>query len=235
MSRSYFSHFLKDQTNVNVEISSQPITTGTSVIGIKFDGGVMIAADALVSYGSLARFQDVKRVFKVNDQAILGTGGDFADFQSIQRSINDKMVDDICHDDTISLKPKSLYNWLTRILNNRRNKFEPLWLDMVVGGIEDGEPFLGHIDLRGRAYEDDIIATGLGKHLVLPIIREKLVEGRPFTQEQATCLVSNHEIAIDLRNNNILFSDQEVHGSAFLQRLPCPLQILCSCLHRSRS
>lgn len=168
---------------------SQPITTGTSVIGIKFDGGVMIAADALVSYGSLARFQDVKRVFKVNDQAILGTGGDFADFQSIQRSINDKMVDDICHDDTISLKPKSLYNWLTRILYNRRSKFEPLWLDMVVGGIENGTPFLGHIDLRGRSYEDDIIATGLGKHLVLPIIRERIVEGRAFTQQEATELV----------------------------------------------
>ncbi|KAL5292190.1 PSMB4 family protein [Megaselia abdita] len=149
----------------------------------------MIAADALVSYGSVARFQDVKRVFKVNDQAILGTGGDFADFQSIQRSINDKMIDDICHDDTISLKPKSLYNWLTRILNNRRNKFEPLWLDMVVGGIENGEPFLGHVDLRGRSYEDDIIATGFGKHLALPIIREQIVEGRPFTQEEATNLI----------------------------------------------
>jgi len=48
-----------------------PITTGTSVVGIKFDSGVMIASDNLVSYGSLARYQDVQRVFKVNDKTVI--------------------------------------------------------------------------------------------------------------------------------------------------------------------
>lgn len=69
-------------------LNSTPITTGTSVVGIKFDGGVMIAADNLVSYGSLARYQDVQRVFKINEKTIIGAGGDFADFQSLKRSID---------------------------------------------------------------------------------------------------------------------------------------------------
>ena len=42
-----------------------PSTQGTSVLGVKFDGGVIIAADRLGSYGSLARFRGISRVMKV--------------------------------------------------------------------------------------------------------------------------------------------------------------------------
>lgn len=166
--------------------TSSPITTGTSVVGIKFDGGVMIAADNLVSYGSLARYQNVQRVFKVNEKTVLGAGGDFADFQSLKRSIDEKIIEDLCYQDDMEMKPKSLYIWLTRVLYNRRSRFNPLWLEMVVGGMENGEPFLGHVDLRGRAYEDDVIATGFGKHLALPLVREHLTEGTKLTQEKAS-------------------------------------------------
>lgn len=64
------------------------ITTGTSVIGVKYDGGVIIAADNLVSYGNMARFQNVARVFKINDKTIIGMGGDYADFQYIKKLID---------------------------------------------------------------------------------------------------------------------------------------------------
>lgn len=68
--------------------SSQPITTGTSVIGLTYDGGVIIAADTLLSYGSLAKYPDVDRVYKLNDQIIIGIGGDFADFQFVKSLID---------------------------------------------------------------------------------------------------------------------------------------------------
>jgi len=169
--------------------SSQPITTGTSVVGIKFDSGVMIAADNLISYGSLARFQDVERVFKINNKTIVGAGGEYADFQWLKRHIDQKIIEDYCHNDQLVMKPKSLYTWLTRILYNKRSRFEPLWIDMVVGGMEDGKPFLGHVDLRGRSYEDDVVATGFGKHLALPLVREHLDGKTLLTQEKASELL----------------------------------------------
>lgn len=70
------------------------------------------------------------------------------------------------------MKPKSLFNWLTRVLYNKRSRFEPLWLDLVIGGMQDGVPFLGHVNLRGRAYESNVVATGYGQHLALPLLRE---------------------------------------------------------------
>ena len=38
-----------------IKRTQQPIVTGTSVLGIKYKDGVMLAADTLASYGSLAR------------------------------------------------------------------------------------------------------------------------------------------------------------------------------------
>jgi 20S proteasome subunit beta 7 len=60
-------------------------------VGLKFDSGVMIAADSLISYGSLARYHDVERVFEVNNQTIIGCGMDYADFQYIKRFIDQKV------------------------------------------------------------------------------------------------------------------------------------------------
>ncbi|XP_037948483.1 proteasome subunit beta type-4-like [Teleopsis dalmanni] len=171
--------------DIGKQHSFTPATTGTSVVGIKYENGVLIAADTLVSYGNLARFTDVERVFKVNDFTIIGTGGDYADFQNLQQSINQKVVEDMCSGDKLQMKPKSLYNWLTRVLYNRRSRMNPLFLNMVVGGMENGKPFLGHIDLRGSAYESEVIATGFGQHLALPLIREALQPGKPISEQQA--------------------------------------------------
>ena len=68
-----------------------PITTGTSVLGIKFDGGIVIAADKLGSYGSLARFKNLSRLLKINDTTVIGAGGDYADFQHLSDIINQKV------------------------------------------------------------------------------------------------------------------------------------------------
>jgi hypothetical protein len=43
----------------------------------------------------------------------------------------------------------------------------PLWNSVVVGGIQDGKPFLGFVDKIGVAYQDDVIATGFGTHLAI--------------------------------------------------------------------
>ena len=76
--------------------TQNPMVTGTSVLGLKFDGGVVIAADMLGSYGSLARFRNISRIMRVNNSNIsrimrvnnstmLGASGDYADFQYLKQ------------------------------------------------------------------------------------------------------------------------------------------------------
>lgn len=57
-------------------------------------------------------------------------------------SLNDNMWDD-----GNSLGPKEVHNYLTRVMYNRRNKFNPLWNSLVLGGIKKGQKYLGTVCL----------------------------------------------------------------------------------------
>jgi len=116
------------------QLSQSPITTGTSVLGVVFNGGVVIGADLLASYGSLARFRDISRVSRINNNTVIGCGGDYADYQFLLKSIEQKIIDEENNNDDHTLSPNALYSWLTRVQYNRRSKFDPLWCNWVIGG-----------------------------------------------------------------------------------------------------
>lgn len=50
-------------------------------------------------------------------------------------------------DDGNSLGPKEIHNYLTRVMYNRRNKFDPLWNSLVLGGVKKGQKYLGMVHL----------------------------------------------------------------------------------------
>ncbi|XP_076045219.1 proteasome subunit beta type-4 [Oratosquilla oratoria] len=166
-----------------------PSTSGTSVLGMMYDGGILLAADKLGSYGSLARFRGIERVFKVTDQAVLACGGDIADYQFIREIIEQKVRDDECGGYSKMLDAGALHCWLTRVLYNRRTRFDPLWLECVVAGYRDGKPFLGYVDKIGTAYEAPEIATAYGLHLSVPMIREARQKVTNMTKEKAKELI----------------------------------------------
>lgn len=166
--------------------TQSPVTTGTSVLGIKFKDGIMLASDTLASYGSLARFRDIQRVIKVGDYSVVGASGELSDFQYIQHVLEGVMIDEYCEDDGHTLSAKNVYELLGRIMYNRRSKVDPLWNSLVVGGFRNGERFLGYVDLLGTTYESSTIATGYGSYIAQPLLR-KAVEGNEdtLTEEEA--------------------------------------------------
>jgi len=164
-----------------------PVTTGTSVIGVAFDKGVIIATDNIASYGSLARFRNVQRVARVNDKTIIGCGGDYADYQFLMQHIEQRAIEEAAYEDNHQMSPNSLHTWLTRIQYNKRSNFDPLWCNWVVGGLDhDGKPFLGCVDKLGTAYTCPVIATGFGAYLATPMLREESEKrGGKFSEEDA--------------------------------------------------
>jgi 20S proteasome subunit beta 7 len=164
--------------------TTRPIVTGTSVLGIKYKDGVMIAADTLCSYGSMAKYKDARRIVTVNSKTLVGAGGEYSDFQEvsqmlIQKNLEDRCLSESLYDDEGDCA-KEVWNYLRSVMYNRRNKMNPLWNDLVVAGFtnsgiggEESKPFLGFVDKIGTTYEDNFIATGFGSYLALPIMREK--------------------------------------------------------------
>lgn len=76
---------------LHFNIDRYPSVTGTSVLGLKYKDGVILAADMLGSYGSLARFRNLSRVKKVNESTGIAVAGDYADYQFLSDVLEQKM------------------------------------------------------------------------------------------------------------------------------------------------
>jgi len=153
--------------------TQRPLVTGTSVVGLRYKDGVMIAADTLASYGSLAMFKDVVRISKVGSYTLVGGSGEMSDYAYVMDLVEGITRDNLNFDDGFEHAPHEIYHYLRAVMYQRRSKMDPLWNELVVAGYKDGESFLGVVDLRGTAYTDDIVATGFGSHLAMPILRNK--------------------------------------------------------------
>jgi len=108
----------------------------------------------------------------VAGDTLLAAGGDYSDYQQMLKIIEQRATTEYALDDGASMAPSALHHWLTRIMYQRRSKMDPLWNSIVIAGVRDGASYLGTTDLYGTMYEDNFIATGLGAHLALPLLRK---------------------------------------------------------------
>ncbi|KAF2717166.1 proteasome core particle subunit beta 7 [Polychaeton citri CBS 116435] len=154
--------------------TQSPVVTGTSVVALKYSGGVVIAADNLASYGSLARFTDVHRLKKFNSKAVVGIGGDVSDMQYLERLLKTLEIDEMYdgQDGAAAMSAKNLHTYIGKVMYKRRSDFNPLWNALLVVGLDDEDkPFLASADLLGTTFSAPTLATGFGAHLAVPILR----------------------------------------------------------------
>ncbi|KAK9459440.1 nucleophile aminohydrolase [Lipomyces oligophaga] len=189
----YKAHYSKTGGSGPITQTQQPTVTGTSVLAMKFDNGVILAADNLASYGSLARFTDMERLFKVGEETIVGISGDVSDMQYIELLLERLMIEDNYPQDGHKLRAPHIYEYLSRVMYNRRSKVDPLWNAVLVAGkSDDGSPFLGYVDLLGVTYSSPSIATGFGAYLAIPLMRKVVSEeedAKSVTEEQARAVL----------------------------------------------
>jgi len=127
------------------------------------------------SYGSLARFTDVKRLRRFNDLAVIGFGGDVSDMQYLDRNLQSLSVNENYQSSSpeTRLSAKNLHTYISKVLYKRRSDMNPLWNAVLVAGLDDkGKPFLASADLLGTTFSSPSLATGFGAHLAQPILRE---------------------------------------------------------------
>jgi 20S proteasome subunit beta 7 len=142
-----------------------PVTVGTSVMGIKYKDGVIIAADTAVAYGSMKKTKKAQRMAKLSTDSAIACSGEMSDFQELLKIFREKHeLDVIENDGTTFLKPRDYFNYLSRVNYQRRLKMDPLWNGSIIGGVTKGEVFLGMVDLYGTKVEGNFLLTGLAAH-----------------------------------------------------------------------
>jgi len=157
-----------------IQNTLNPIVVGATVIGMKYNGGVLMAADTLASYGSQKRYKNVCRMKKVGKYTLLGASGEYSDFQYLGDLLDELDNEDFLHEDGCFMGPHEYSSYIGRVMYNRRSKMNPLFNQfIVVGKKKDEAPKLMFVDHQGTAFEDDFCATGFGSYLAMPILRNE--------------------------------------------------------------
>ncbi|KAL8417481.1 hypothetical protein RB594_001230 [Gaeumannomyces avenae] len=219
------------------QATQAPVVTGTSVVGLKFKDGVVIAADNLASYGSLARFTSTHRLRSFANSSVVGFGGDVSDMQYLDRHLTELAIDEAYANPPDSSLPEAagegegddegrtataaeerknglnaanLHKYLSKLLYGRRNKFDPLWNQILVAGLDaDDAPFLASADLRGTVFSAPALASGYGSMLAIPIMRKVAA-----TEEDAASLTRDEAVAVVRECMKVLFyRDARSHDS----------------------
>ncbi|KAL6935064.1 probable Proteasome subunit beta type-7 [Hanseniaspora guilliermondii] len=185
----------KNMSSGTNQHTTSPIVTGTSVVAIKYNNGVVMAADNLASYGSLLRFPGIERLHKVGNNTMVGISGDVSDMQYLLEILDELSVEhnydnDEYSDNVDQLEPDYIFTYLANLMYHRRSKMNPLWNALIVAGVNSktGEPFLQYVNLLGVKYSSPSIATGFGAHLAIPLLRklaDSEEEAQTLTKEQA--------------------------------------------------
>ena len=92
--------------------------------------------------------------------------------------------------DKHTLNAHNLHTYLAKVLYARRTKFDPLWNNILVAGLDENkEPFLAQADLLGTTFSAPTLATGFGAHLAQPLLRKLVPKDeasvKDVTKEQA--------------------------------------------------
>lgn len=80
---------------------------------------LLLCARSAGSYGSLARFRDVRRMQKVGENTLVAASGDLSDYQKIMKNVNEMQTYDMAHDDGCSMTPRDFHQYLGRVMYNR--------------------------------------------------------------------------------------------------------------------
>lgn len=168
------------------------MASGGSVIAVKYNGGVLLAADTLLSYGSLAKWPNIPRIKILGSYTAVCASGDYADFQMMTADVASNIERKKMYSDVDELSPKEVFSYLHRRMYQKRCDFEPCLCQFILIGCRDNETFLGGVDDVGTRWVDDCIATGYGAHITIPLLREAL-ERKPngLNRDEAVKLIQD--------------------------------------------
>jgi len=151
-----------------------PIYVGSTVLGIRYNNGILLGADIRLNYGSLCKFNNITdRVQKINENTIITSTGEYSDFQEIIKILKEEALEDSLNINSY-LGPNELIHYLSNISYYKRNKMNPYFLSTLIGGIgQDNQPILAHVDQYGTLITGNYLVTGLAHYFCNAILSEE--------------------------------------------------------------
>jgi len=139
------------------ELKSGEVSLGTTIIAIKFSGGVVLGADTRTSMGTYVSNRVSKKITKLADGIYTCRSGSAADTQAVADFISEKIKEkNLCYgerplvSDVATLAKKIIYN-------NPR-----LTAGLIIAGVDKYGPQVYSIPLGGSVLRQECAVAGSG-------------------------------------------------------------------------
>ena len=149
-----------------MESSMDKLKTGTSTLGICFDGGVVVGADHRATMGHFIANKSVQKLFKIAPNLALTTAGLVGHAQSLARTLNaETTLYQLKRGHSMTVKGAATLT--ANILLGR-----PYWVQLLIVGVDDTGPSVYSIDGAGGSIPDVYCATGSGSPYMYGVLED---------------------------------------------------------------
>ena len=139
---------------------------GATVVGISYDGGVVLAAEKRVSFGNFVVNKNIKKTFPVTERVGAACAGMVADMQVLVRQV-EALAKIRKLETRRNVPPNSIAKLMSVIMFERR--YFPLLTQVIVGGISSKSEIYT-LDPLGSVLPDEYAAVGTGAEMALGIM-----------------------------------------------------------------
>ena len=142
------------------------LKTGTSTLGITFDGGVVVGADHRATMGHFIANKSVQKLFKIGDKLALTTAGLVGHAQSLSRTLSAEVaLFELRRQQSMTVKGAATLS--ANILSGR-----PHWVQLRIVGVDDEGGHVYSIDSAGGSIPDAYCATGSGSPYMYGVLED---------------------------------------------------------------
>jgi proteasome alpha subunit len=164
--------FSPDGRLYQVEYAREAVKRGTASIGVRTEGGVVLAVDKRIRSPLMER-TSVEKIHKADDHIGIASAGHVADArQLIDFARRDAQVNRLRYGEAIGVET------LTKDVTDHIQQYtqvggaRPFGVALIIGGIEDGMPRLYETDPSGTPYEWKALAVGADRGEIQEFLEE---------------------------------------------------------------
>ena len=151
----------------NLDAEMTAVKTGTSTVGICFDGGVVVGADHRATMGHFVANKSVQKLFKIADNLALTTAGLVGHAQSLSRTLAAEMnLFELKRGCQMTVKGAATLT--ANILVGR-----PHWVQLLIAGVDEDGEHVYSIDSAGGSIPDEYCATGSGSPYMYGVLEDQ--------------------------------------------------------------
>ena len=154
-----------------MESTMDKLKTGTSTLGICYDGGVVVGADHRATMGHFIANKSVKKLFQISNSIALTTAGLVGHAQSLSRTLAAELkLYELKEGNAMTVKGAATLT--ANILVGR-----PHYVQLLIVGVDSSGSSVYSIDSAGGSIPDVYCATGSGSPYMYGVLEDQFREG----------------------------------------------------------